>query len=408
VEAKAANASKRVSPKGVTPAELREAERGFTLMLRKKFSAVWIAENARDVLGQANMEYAEWLKDNPPARNPVGWLLTCAYRRAQNLLDSETRKPSEASLEAVFHLADEATPSPEQQALDRDRHRRLREMLSFLPEKECELLALVYFEEHSIREAGRKVGWQKSAADRHHDRAMERLRALVGDDRSLLSPATLGLAAWSAIKGEGQRPLAAAVDAALVPAREAFAIVTEIVTVRTQRLAELWRRLSPFTNPSSAAATSGGGRALGACGVALATVVCSVAASSVVPIAGNGAAPHPHKPAKPHTTTNSATRLVSLPAAAQSPEPSTPKPSEPHISKTTSARARPKAQQRARATSAPQATPQQVANEFGVESGSASEPTSAPAPETPSSSGGSSGLSSGGSSGSSVGSEFGM
>src|SRR4051794_33556321 len=173
-------------------------------MLRKKFSAVWIAENARDVLGQANMEYAEWLEDNPPARNPVGWLLNCAYRRAQNLLDSQTRKPSEASLEAVFHLADEATPSPEQQALDRDRHRRLREMLNFLPEKECALLALVYFEDHSIREAGRKVGWQKSAADRHHDRAMEKLRALVGDDRSLLSPATLGLAAWSVTKGEGQ------------------------------------------------------------------------------------------------------------------------------------------------------------------------------------------------------------
>lgn len=403
MEAKAANATKRVSPKGVTPAELREAERGFTLMLRKKFSAVWIAENARDVLGQANMEYAEWLEDNPPARNPVGWLLNCAYRRAQNLLDSQTRKPSEASLEAVFHLADEATPSPEQQALDRDRHRRLREMLNFLPEKECALLALVYFEDHSIREAGRKVGWQKSAADRHHDRAMEKLRALVGDDRSLLSPATLGLAAWSVTKGEGQRPFAAAVDAALVPAREAFAIVTEIVTVRTQRFAELWRRLSPFTDPTSAAATSGSGRALGACGVALATVVCGVAASGVVPPVVGGIAAHSQKAPKAHPAP-STTRQVSLPVPEmKSPERSTPKSSEPHPSKTTTAQAKPKAQQRARTASVPKATPQQVANEFGVESGSASEPASAPAPETSSSSGGSSG-----SSGSSVGSEFGM
>jgi RNA polymerase sigma factor (sigma-70 family) len=405
VEAKAASATKRVGPKGVTPAELREAERGFTLMLRKKFSAVWIAENARDVLGQANMEYAEWLEDNPPARNPVGWLLTCAYRRAQNLLDSETRKPSEASLEAVFHLADEATPSPEQQALDRDRHRRLREMLNFLPEKECELLSLVYFENHSIREAGRKVGWQKSAADRHHDRAMERLRALVGDDRSLLSPATLGLAAWSVTRSEGQRPLVAAVDAALVPAREAFATVTEIVTVRTQRLAELWRRLSPFTDPSSAAATSGAGRALGACGVALAAVVCGVAASGVVPPVVGGLTPQSQQASKARPAP-STTRQVSLPVPeVKPPERSTPKSSEPHPLKTTTVQAKPKAQQRARPASAPAATSQQVANEFGVESGSASEPASAPAPETPSSSGGSSGRSSGGSS---VGSEFGM
>lgn len=407
-----------MTPKGVTPAELREAERGFTLMLRKKFSAVWIAENARDVLGQANMEYAEWLENNPPARNPVGWLLTCAYRRAQNLLDSQTRKPSEASLEAVFHLPDEATPSPEQQALDHDRQKRLREALSFLPEKECKLLALIYFEDHSIREAGRKVGWQKSAADRHHNWALEKLRALVGDDRSLLSPATVGLAAWGVARGEGHRPFAAAVDAALAPAREAFAIGTEIVTVRAQRFADLWRRLSPFTDPTSAAATSGGGRVVGACGVALATVVCGVAASGVVPTVGSGIAPHSHK-ASNVGTANGTARQAAVPAAViPTPELPTlelpaPKSTEPQPSKVkTTARSKPKAH-RARAASAPRATAQQTTNEFGVEAGSTSEPSAAPAPETSSSSGSSSspsssGGSSGRSSGSSVNSEFGL
>jgi RNA polymerase sigma factor (sigma-70 family) len=402
----------RVKTIGVTPAELREAERGFILMLRRKFSAVWIAENAKDLLAQASFEYVEWLADNPPARNPVGWLLTCAYRRALNLLDSQTRKPPTASLDSVdevFHLADESTPTPEEQALDHDRQERLRNAMRHLPEKECKLLALVYFHDHSIREAGRKVGWQKSAADRHHDWAMEKLRALVGDDRSLLSPATLGPAAWVAARGEGHRPLLAALDAALTPGREAVAIGTEAVAVVTHRGSGLWRRISPFTDPSSAAATSGGGRVIGSCGVALATVVCGVAASGVVPIAGNGMAPHSHKASKARPA-HSVTRQVTLPVPeVETPEASTPKPSEPNPSNAkTTAQAKPRAQQRAGTTSAPAATSQQVANEFGVESGSAPEPASSPAPETSSPSGGSSGRSSGGSSGSSAGSEFAM
>ena len=141
----------------------------------------------------------------------MGWLLNCAYWRAQNLLDAETRKPRTASLDAVFHLADESTPTPEQQALDNDRQSRLREALSHLPGKERELLWLVYFEGMSIREAGRRLGWRKSAADRHHSAAMERMLALVGD-RALLSPAILGPAAWAAANGEGQRALRAAWD----------------------------------------------------------------------------------------------------------------------------------------------------------------------------------------------------
>ena len=59
---------------GVTGAQMREAERGLKLMLGPKFPKVWIAEHSREVLGQAHVEYQEWLEDNPPARNPVGWL----------------------------------------------------------------------------------------------------------------------------------------------------------------------------------------------------------------------------------------------------------------------------------------------------------------------------------------------
>jgi RNA polymerase sigma factor (sigma-70 family) len=266
---------------GVTPAELREAERGFKLMLARKFSAAWIAENAKDLLAQANIEYAEWLEANPPARNPVGWLLTCAYRRALNLLDTQSRKPRPASLDAVFHLADESTPTPEQQALDSDRQKRLREALSHLPEKEQKLLALIYFEDYSIRAAGRKLGWQKSAADRHHSAAMKKMLALVGD-RSLLSPAILGPAAWAVARGEGHRPWSGPLEATASLAREGMAAGAEVLTVGAHRLADAWRRLAPFSEPANAAAASGAGRAAGYCAAAVGAVVCGLAATGVI------------------------------------------------------------------------------------------------------------------------------
>ncbi len=275
-------------------------------MLARKFSAVWIAENANDLLAQANIEYAEWLETNPPARNPVGWLLNGAYWRALNLLESESRKPPTASLDTVFHLADESTPTPERQALDKERQTRLRDALGHLPEKERRLLSHVYFEGMSIREAGRKLGWQKSAADRHHSAAMKKMLALVGD-RSLLSPATLGPVAWASISGEGQRSLRAAWDAAI----EAGA----------HRLGELGRRLSPFTEPGNAAAAGGAGRVAGYCGVAAGAVACGLFGSGVVGPGAGALLPNSSKPQKPRAVE---ARPASSPAPATTRTPPAP------------------------------------------------------------------------------------
>jgi RNA polymerase sigma factor (sigma-70 family) len=259
---------------GVTSAQMREAERGLKLMLRAKFPRAWVTEHAAEVLGQANVEYQEWLEDNQPARNPVGWLLTCAYRRALNLRDSERRRPTPESLDTVFHVADEATLTPEQQALDHDRQNRLREAMSHLPDKEVELLSLVYFEENSVREAGRRLGWQKSAADRHHSTALEKLRALVGDDRSLLSPATLGLAAYVAARGRASRLLDAV----------------------ARRVSELARTLSPFSDAATVASSSGVGRAAGVCAAGIVAAVCVGAASIVTPALNSNSQAKPSRP----------------------------------------------------------------------------------------------------------------
>lgn len=375
-----ATRSKGAAPaRGVSPAELREAERGFKLMLARKFSAVWIAENARDLLAQANIEYTEWLKKNPPAENPVGWLLTCAYRRALNLLDTQTRKPRPASLDAVFHLADESTPGPEQQILDNDRQRRIREALGHLPDKERKLLALVYFEGYSIRAAGRKLGWQKSAADRHHGAAMEKMLALVGD-RSLLSPASLGLAAWVITRSERDLPWMAPFEAILDRGREVLAIGLEAVSIGTHRGAEVWRRLSPISDPGNAAAASSAGRTVGYCAAAAGAVVCGLAATGVV-----GPGLSAHKPERQTPVRQRAVEAKETPAPrpASAPEPSrTPPPSE-GTDKAKAQQTSPSTEdkQRSRRELPPRATGRQSTNEFGVERGSVDSPEPAPAPE---------------------------
>jgi DNA-directed RNA polymerase specialized sigma24 family protein len=157
----------------ITPAELREAERTLKGMLGAKVPRLWITQHAQEALGQALIEYLEWMATNGPARNPTGWLCTCAYRRTLNLGDSERRRPRLDPLDTVFHLPDERTPTPEQEAIDHDRQERLRKAMSHLPEKEVKLVALVYYGNNSIREAGQKLGWEKSAAARHHDTAMD-------------------------------------------------------------------------------------------------------------------------------------------------------------------------------------------------------------------------------------------
>lgn len=328
--------SARTWAKALTPAQLREAERGFKQILARKFSARWIAENHRDLLAQANAEYVEWLEENEPARNPVGWILNCAYWRAQNLLDSETRKPRPAPLDSVFHVADEKTPDPEQQALDRDRKRRLGEALSRLPEKEQRLLSLVYYDGLSIREAGRKLGWQKSAADRHHAAAMEKMLALVGD-RSLLSPAVLGLLAQQAISSHSS--LSGLWNVAATPCRFAWATIAEAAELSARRAFDAAHRLAPFTDAAgSTAASTGAGRALAQCAAAAGIAACGVLAAPSIEGGVNdllrGAGPPRSRPASSPPSSRSTTPESSTPAASESAraresELSSPKPRRP-------------------------------------------------------------------------------
>lgn len=345
----------------LTGAQLREAERGFVAMLRAKgFPRAWVERNSLDLSAQAASEYTAWMRDHEPEENPVGWLITCSYRRAVNQLKAEGRRPPASA--DVSALADASSPSPEQEVLEDERQSRLRAAIGCLPEKERRLISLVYFDGCSVRDAGRRVGWRKSAADRHHRAALERLRALVGDDRSLLSPASLGFGAWVALAAERGGGV-------------------------MRRLGEGLRRLVPHFEPGSPLVVGGAGRALGACGAGLAAAACGLVVAGLhpgLPGAGDRSQPPPsHQRAAAPRRERPTESVVSRPVPASgggkgsngSSGTAEPKPQEIAAKRSARADARPE----------PAPAPAPVVEEFGIE-GSSGAPAEEPASSAPSAS----------------------
>lgn len=404
----------------ISERELGEAERGFERMLRVKgFGVRFIDAHAADLLGQAQKEYAQMLAQGGSAENPVGWLIVCAWRRTQNHLDKERRRPTMTSIEEAFHLPDDVTPSPEAEAISNERVQRLQEAMAHLGEKDRRLLKLTYFEGYPIREAGRLLGWKKSSADRHHKEALERLRAILGSERDLLE-VEVGVAAWIAVERFAGEEM---VGLSLVEqAREMAALALD-------RATDLARRLSPFSDPSSAAAMSGGARAAGACGAA---VVACVASGVVGPGVGSvdllDGAPSRPKRERPARVIVAPTAAPSAPASVQPPTRSDGGGGEgakrkPQATGSGARKASRKRTPEPRARpSAAREDPVQTGTEFGLEGGGSSgsssggsapapaapRASSSPAPSAPSGGSGSGSGSAGKGSGSQTATEFGL
>lgn len=162
----------------VTDRQLQEAREGLVRLLHKKrFPRGWIERHVPDAMGQAQMDLAARLAAGKED-DTVNLLVVIAYRRAIKMLRAQLAKPT-ASIEAVFHLTDESSPSPEEEAIRHERQERVMKAMGHLPKQERELLILRYYDSRSIREAGRLVGWGKSTADRRHRAALEKLKTLL-------------------------------------------------------------------------------------------------------------------------------------------------------------------------------------------------------------------------------------
>jgi RNA polymerase sigma factor for flagellar operon FliA len=85
------------------------------------------------------------------------------------------------SLEAAATVPDESLPAPDLAVESQRLSRRVREAVAALPDKERRLMELYYFADKNLEEAGAELGLSKSWACRLHARAVDILRAAMGD-----------------------------------------------------------------------------------------------------------------------------------------------------------------------------------------------------------------------------------
>lgn len=360
--------------KQITDRQLREAEEGLIRLLHAKhFPREWIRESVPEIMSQARTDFAARLAVEH-VEDAVNLLVVIAYRRAIKVVRSERARPRETSIENFFHLADESTPTPEQETLDHDRQETLVKAMRELPERDRKLLALIYFKDMEIGVAGRRLGWSKASATRHHQSALERLRELVGD-RELLG-IEIAIPAF-VVAHDHAAPRAALmwIEGSAETLRDAVALGGG--------------RIGPLAETGNAAAMSGAGRtAAGVCGAAVVVCLASAATGVVGPGIGVLDAKEAPRPAQAHEAqeTSTASPPRERPAvAADAPTPagsggsgrrhresvargSSPSPAPRPVSR---ARRRP-------ATADPPVTTSRTSvNEFGVDSGELEEPSGA-------------------------------
>lgn len=155
---------------------LHGAELALKHKLRRRFSADFISRHADDLIAQAAMEYASAVGRGIQIRNPGGFLVDVAYKRALDALDRESRISPATELDAVVSLADPNAPHPLEELSREEERSHLYEAISRLDLEERKVISLVYFEGMSGREAAGPLGCSESTALRRLRSASQKLR----------------------------------------------------------------------------------------------------------------------------------------------------------------------------------------------------------------------------------------
>lgn len=345
--------------------ELEAAERGFLQLLRRKrFSPAFIERHAADLIGRARLEYSQHIGEGGEVRNPAGWIIHCAWRRTQNLLEQEGRAPRVISIDNGGAFANESA-TPEQEVLTSDRYRQLQAAIEQLPIEERKVIALTYFEGMSVREVGRALKWDKCKADRRHRAALEHLQELLGVKNIDALQIEIGIVAWASLTaGDATTSRIPGVGAAL----DAMSNGVAAAVGRGQDLAR--RLLAGGTaEPGMAPALGGAARTAGVCGAA---AVACVASGLVGPGVGGVDVLADQRREKPVVersadTPESASPVITAPevAATSAPEGSAGASTQESRPRRQTSKPRARKQQAKRASTAPSsATSSQVAEEF--------------------------------------------
>ncbi len=379
----------------LSQAELDGARLGFSQLLRRKrFSPQFIANHRDDLLATAQLEYTRRITEGIEVENPAGWIINCAWRRTQNLLEAQGRGPRLISTERSGAITDDLGHSPEDAALEFDRFRKVQEAIEQLSTDQRKLLELAYFEEMGVREAGRFLGWHSSKAQRCHESARRRIQELLGVESLDELEIPIGLAAWLSLAS--RRSAGLHLPAGIEAAGERAGRGAGHLWARTQELARRFLALGGG-EPSGGVVAGGVARTAGVCGAA---AVACLAAGVVGPGLGgvNLLGTHHHSPAPRERSAQTADRssaVVSPPVGEVQASPTrslASTTSAPQASDKNGGGHHARAEAEAEASSSAASPNRQVEQEFSpfASGGSTSTTTAAPASSTASSSSGSS------------------
>ncbi|HEY1853123.1 MAG TPA: sigma-70 family RNA polymerase sigma factor [Solirubrobacterales bacterium] len=184
---------------------LREIERSLHGKLRAHhLSEDFISRWGEDALQRGVLEYLRSRSAGAEIRDPAGFVVQAAYRRA---IDELRREVREADGESVYHLLDigaATTPAAEEVAIERIARDELRQAVASLSPEERAALSLRYFEGLSERRAAgrlhcseRTIRRRLRSALRHLSRALGAPAPEPGSHRGF----EIGLAAWASLGG---------------------------------------------------------------------------------------------------------------------------------------------------------------------------------------------------------------
>ncbi|HJZ35741.1 MAG TPA: sigma-70 family RNA polymerase sigma factor [Solirubrobacterales bacterium] len=324
-------APRRATPDdAISVGELEDARLGFFQLLSRRFGREFKERHGDDLFAQAAYEFSRKLEQGEEIQNPAAWIIHCGWNRAKTEVEARDWRPRFVPSDSL-PTEPIADPSwqPEESFLSEDRMRKVRDAVDRLPAYQRELLARAYFEDESVREASRQLGWSAGKGQRAHEAARKKLRSIFDGLNSSDIGFEVGLACFLSLSAAGRAAAAgvpAGLEAALQRAghgvaegwHKAIAFArhplggrrpTELTGITSQppgRISRLSGRIvnSPVAE-AAATGSDGPGRFVEVCKV---VAVCALSGTGVVTagIVGGGhdnrsSAATPARPAPRHT-----------------------------------------------------------------------------------------------------------
>jgi RNA polymerase sigma-70 factor, ECF subfamily len=113
------------------------------------------------------------------------WLMQIAVNESRNRLRAAGRREALALRAAAERRSEDADPSPEAALLIAERRRALLAAVDGLPEEHRLVISCRFFLDLSERETAQVLGWRLGTVKSRLSRALERLRASLGEEVAL-------------------------------------------------------------------------------------------------------------------------------------------------------------------------------------------------------------------------------